>query len=411
MANLLKLTTLGNLVIRKQDETPLDGFSQRGTALLVYLARGKKPQSRLHLAELLWPERNQEQALANLRTLLTRLRAELEPYLLITRDTIGLKDYWLDANEVEGVLQEQTAPSRLEEILTLYSGKFLEQVELTASSGFEEWSQQERESLHRLVEAALRRLVSYYNNLQNFAKAISVLNRLLQFDALNEEIHRQLLLVLAFNGQRQLALQHYTQYSHYLIKELDIAPEAATTDLYEIIKTGNFDNLEIEQLTNQPGSALPLKITQLQRLSLFNETPLELIIQLADLLREVSMPVGTVIFEKDTPGDCMYIIVEGEILIHSNNHRLNTLKARDIFGEMALLDSAPRLATATALTDVRLWRLDQATLYQLMEKRVEIARAIIKVLLGWLRERVNEVVWLKSQLNTDAKAPTTPLDN
>jgi CRP/FNR family transcriptional regulator, cyclic AMP receptor protein len=394
---VLELTTLGNLNIGQRGSPPLTNFSHRGAALLVYLARCKQPQTRLHLAELFWPERNQEQALANLRTLLTRLRAQLEPYLLVTRDTITLENYRLDANELETALSGQTTPEKLEEAVALYGGKFLDKLDLTASSGFEEWSSQEREHLHRLVENALRQLVSYYTSLQDFSRAIPMLNRLLSFDPLNEEVHRQMLLVLALNGQRQLALEHYGRYNRYLLKELDIAPEAATTDLYENIRAGRFE-VGTPATAAPGGGQLPSKISQLQRLALFSGTPLELIAQLAEELAEVNLPAETVVFHKGEPGDCMYIIVEGEVLIHDGDYRLNILKSRDIFGEMALLDSAPRLATATAFTPVRLWRLDQVTLYRLMEKRVEVARAIIKVLLGWLRERVSEVVWLNSRL-------------
>jgi DNA-binding SARP family transcriptional activator len=399
--SVLELTTLGNLNIGRAGVAPLANFSHRGAALVIYLARCKQPQTRLHLAELFWPERNQEQALANLRTLLTRLRAQLEPYLIVNRDTIRLENYRLDANEIEDALTGQNAPDKLEEAVGLYGGKFLDKIDLTASSGFEEWCSHERDQLHRLVENALHQLVGYHTSLQDYPRATVFLNRLLQFDPLNEPVHRQMLLVLALNGQRQLALEHYRRYSRYLLKELDIAPEAATTDLYENIRAGKLD--ETSGDATPQGGQVPLRVTQLQRLALFSGTPLELIVQLAELLEEVNLSAATTIFEKGAPGDCMYIIVEGEVLIHDGNYRLNTLKNRDIFGEMALLDSAPRLATATTLTPVRLWRLDQTTLYRLMEKRVEVARAIIKVLLGWLRERVGEVVWLNSRIERDAK--------
>src|SRR4051794_5510780 len=102
MATLLEITTLGRLALC-QDGEPVQLASRRAEALLVYLARCKTPQGRRHLAELFWPERAEEQALANLRTLLSRLRPQLGERLVISRDNIALdeKIYRLDANTFE----------------------------------------------------------------------------------------------------------------------------------------------------------------------------------------------------------------------------------------------------------------------------------------------------------------------
>jgi CRP-like cAMP-binding protein len=69
---------------------------------------------------------------------------------------------------------------------------------------------------------------------------------------------------------------------------------------------------------------------------------------------------------------------------------LNYLGARDVFGEMALLDPEPRSATVTAVEDTALLRLDQASFQELLEERSEVARSIIKVLTRRLRERIRD---------------------
>jgi CRP-like cAMP-binding protein len=94
----------------------------------------------------------------------------------------------------------------------------------------------------------------------------------------------------------------------------------------------------------------------------------------------------------------MYIIVSGKVKAHDGDHILNTLQDGDVFGEMAMLDPEPRVASITAVDDTHLLRLDQEPFYELMEDRIEIARGVIHVLSGHLRNRVRDVAELKEQL-------------
>ncbi|HNB52579.1 MAG TPA: hypothetical protein PK530_11580, partial [Anaerolineales bacterium] len=81
----LTLRLLGAPLILLDDQ-PLEGLPSRAAeALLIYLAMQEHPVSREFLAEFLWSERAQDQALANLRSILSSLRKTLGDYLLPTR--------------------------------------------------------------------------------------------------------------------------------------------------------------------------------------------------------------------------------------------------------------------------------------------------------------------------------------
>jgi hypothetical protein len=133
------------------------------------------------------------------------------------------------------------------------------------------------------------------------------------------------------------------------------------------------------------------KVLILKTVGIFHETPDDVLADIAALLDETEVPAGTAIFHKGDTGTSMYIIVDGEVRAHDGIHTLNHLYARDVFGEMALLDPEPRSASITALADTRLLRLDQEPFYELMDAHTQVARGIIRVLTRHLRDRVRDL--------------------
>jgi DNA-binding SARP family transcriptional activator len=417
----LTIVTLGTLEIHS-DGVLINDLSQKAKALLVYLARTKQTFTRVYLAELLWPERDEKQALSNLRTLLARLPASIKEHLNISRDTVAMAPTplaILDANIMEQKFSQvagsrdlsQSLIDQLEDALSLYQGEFMHGFYMSEFSALEDWVTQERESLQNQLEGILKLLQSYYLKNQSFTESLRVMKRLLQLDPLSEETHRQMIWLLAQQGHRSAALAHYEAYRHYLSKELDIAPEMITTELYEQIKIGQCNNQlwlnKLNSSTNLPATA-PLslnlkdragvKLVQLQRISLFQATPSDILLEIADLLQDVKYNPNETIFSKGEPGDCLYIIVQGQVRIHDEKRTLNVLAPHDIFGEMALLDVAPRLASATTITQTFLWKLEQTAFYKLMEARPEISHVIVKMLTRRLRERVNDVMEMDAQI-------------
>jgi CRP-like cAMP-binding protein len=129
----------------------------------------------------------------------------------------------------------------------------------------------------------------------------------------------------------------------------------------------------------------------LTRVNLFSRLPVDVLSELVFLMREVRLAQGDTVFEEGTPGDALYIIARGKVEVLAGNRTLNFLQEGQIFGEMALLGSEPRLATVTAVEHTRLLRIDQAPFYELLEDRIELAEGIIQNLTGHLRDRVNDL--------------------
>lgn len=137
------------------------------------------------------------------------------------------------------------------------------------------------------------------------------------------------------------------------------------------------------------------KVILLKDVDLFAETPDELLAEVAEFLVESELLAGQPVFAKGDRGESLYIIASGLVRVHDGEHLIDHLGESEVFGEMALLDAEPRMASVTVETDVTLLRLDQDSFYDLIETRPEVARGVIRVLSGRLRNRVREVAQLR----------------
>ena len=127
------------------------------------------------------------------------------------------------------------------------------------------------------------------------------------------------------------------------------------------------------------------KVLLLKSLSIFEETPETILAEVANILEEEDVEKNTTLFKSGDIGNCMYVIYKGEVKIHKEDHTLVVLKQNDFFGELSLLDTETRSASATTLSQAYLLKIDQEAFYELMENRIEVARGIIRTLCKRLR--------------------------
>jgi len=240
----LSIRTFGGLSFALRPEPQRNGHAQplhfetRTTqALLLYLACQRRPVSRDGLAELLWPERTQEQARANLRLALHRLRRQIDPFLLVTRQEVGLNPGAAIECDV-AAFESHLTGGQPEAATALYGGDFLDGFYLDDSPAFEQWALLERERLRSLALVAWQQRIGQLNGAGQLQSAINAAQHLLQLDPLHERTHRHLMRLLAQVGQRSAALAQYETVRHLLATELDVPPDEATTALAEQIREG-----------------------------------------------------------------------------------------------------------------------------------------------------------------------------
>ena len=98
-----------------------------------------------------------------------------------------------------------------------------------------------------------------------------------------------------------------------------------------------------------------------------------------------SAKAGEIIFKEGDQADQLFAIKSGEIAIQLGNRTLAELSANSIFGEMALIDDAPRSATAVAKTDVELVAISEKQFLFLVSQTPFFALKVMRVLARRLR--------------------------
>ena len=106
---------------------------------------------------------------------------------------------------------------------------------------------------------------------------------------------------------------------------------------------------------------------------------------LAEEIREQSFAAGDHIIRRHQAGDCMYVLVIGEVevpIVDERGERLFTVRLgpRQIFGEMALLTGEPRTADVIANSDCHCLVLEKHSVEQLMREQPPIARFLTTIL-------------------------------
>ena len=94
---------------------------------------------------------------------------------------------------------------------------------------------------------------------------------------------------------------------------------------------------------------------------------------------------GDIIFKEGDTGAEFFVIQSGKVDIRLGNRPLGTLGDHDIFGEMALIDTAPRSATAVAATDVKIVPVGEKQFLFLVSQTPHFALNVMRTLARRLR--------------------------
>lgn len=122
------------------------------------------------------------------------------------------------------------------------------------------------------------------------------------------------------------------------------------------------------------------KVDLLQKVPMFHGVRTESLARVAALAQEVSFEARQMLFSENEAADTMFLLLEGEIALMSNEQQNHTVGANQLVGALALLAGEPRPATAVAVKPSRALQIDQQEFYEAMAEDFNITRGVLRAL-------------------------------
>jgi DNA-binding SARP family transcriptional activator/Flp pilus assembly protein TadD len=228
----LTIRLLGPLAVRRGNKS-VEIASRKARALLAFIVcRTGEPISRETLTGILWGDRPEAQARASLRQALSELRAVLgeEAHAIEASKEFVSWRSGVASIDLDLVTGRTLADEKSYEAALLASGELLEGLSLDEPP-FEQWLIAERARLRRAVGSAIQNLMRDRFEMRDYEAALALGLKGLAFDPLREQMHREVMRILAQIGRSDAALGQYERLKQDLARELGVAPERDTEAL------------------------------------------------------------------------------------------------------------------------------------------------------------------------------------
>lgn len=137
--------------------------------------------------------------------------------------------------------------------------------------------------------------------------------------------------------------------------------------------------------------------------------------ELANVIDAVKLNAGETLFHTGDPGESLFVVRSGSIELYIKDTAgqkivLTIAEEGNLFGELSLLDSGPRTATAIALTDSELLVLDRDDLLLLFQKRPDAALNMLAAM-STMTRKADELLRTRvsRNVNEEMEEHSTPL--
>jgi CRP/FNR family cyclic AMP-dependent transcriptional regulator len=122
------------------------------------------------------------------------------------------------------------------------------------------------------------------------------------------------------------------------------------------------------------------KVAALRRAPLFEGLSRKELVQLARISDDLEVPPGKVLCKEGDVGQEFFVIIDGKAEVTRKGKRVATRGGGEFFGEIALLEPTPRMATVTAKTPLRLFVLTRKDFRHLVEESPSVERKVLRAL-------------------------------
>jgi len=98
-------------------------------------------------------------------------------------------------------------------------------------------------------------------------------------------------------------------------------------------------------------------------------------------------------------GDALFLVLSGEVAVHRGNQTFATLGSGEFFGEMSLVEPAPRSATVTSMSATFLFRLPHDALRALITEDPHAASVLLVQVVKTLSDRLRRANQMLSSVD------------
>jgi hypothetical protein len=202
--------------------------------------------------------------------------------------------------------------------------------------------------------------------------------------------------------QYLLASDGLTEY----LQENEIAPFLMTEEMDTVPNRfvdmandrGGKDNItvvavrivDVEGVARERCQQLSLRLDALAKIPMFRYLAYNELLKVFAEMTQVPVPKGETIIEEGSEGDDMFVVVGGKVKVHSGDTFIAALETGDHFGEMSLVDKAPRSASITAVEETVLLRLTRGDFFEMIRKEGDTAKKILWNFLQVLTQRLRQ---------------------
>jgi len=137
------------------------------------------------------------------------------------------------------------------------------------------------------------------------------------------------------------------------------------------------------------------EIEKLKEITLFRNFSASMLEEFSGYFKQSAYSEGDVIFREKTTGNSLYLILSGEIVIEKAMDEegrefktLAILAGGDFFGEMAVIDGAPRFAQARASRDTVLYEVPRQQFFSFIKEHPETGISIFSEIMRTVFRRL-----------------------
>ena len=186
-------------------------------------------------------------------------------------------------------------------------------------------------------------------------------------------------------------------------KLIDLANERGGKDNITALLVKGVSDASDSEIEKARASEVNLKLETLKKIPLFRYLTYQELVKVLNITYLDAYDAGQVVIEQGEEGEELYIVLAGLVSVISDGQEIVDLHPGVHFGEMALVDQAPRSATIKAKEATRLMVIQRRSFYTLIRKEpvlaVKLLWSFVQVLSRRLRETNEQLSGARSKLS------------